>query len=333
MSLLQNISRLSLRTVHVRHFSVTNASKSNIGFIGLGNMGNHMAKNLMKKGESIVVFDISKESVNSLTTDGEKINNLLRAQAASSPSEVAANCEKIITMLPSNPHVKEVYTGNNGILSGVKKGSLLLDSSTIDPAVSRHVGEQCQAKGASYMDCPVSGGVNAARDGILTFMVGGDSAKFEEAKSILEKMGKNIIQCGELGTGNSAKICNNMLLAISMIGTSETMNLGVKLGLKPELLAQILNMSTGRCWSSELYNPYPGILPNVPSSNDYQGGFGSALMRKDLGLSQDAASATKSATPLGKKAFEIYSEMSDKGFGQKDFSSALKFIQDVLEKQ
>ncbi|GFO24168.1 3-hydroxyisobutyrate dehydrogenase [Plakobranchus ocellatus] len=247
---------------------------------------------------------------------------------ASSPAEVAQGVSKIISMLPASAEVQEVYGGKDGILSTAQKGTLLLDSSTIDPSVSQEVAKQAETKGAVFMDAPVSGGVNAARDGVLTFMVGGPEGSFAEAKAILDNMGKNIVHCGAVGTGQAAKICNNMLLAISMVGTSEAMNLGIRLGLDPKLLASILNTSSGRCWSSEVYNPVPGVVPGVPSSNDYKGGFGTALMTKDLGLAQNAASSVKANTPLGAAVFQIYRTMVNHGFGGKDFSSAFVFLQE-----
>eukprot|EP00914_Ancora_sagittata_P000098 GHVO01000503.1.p1 GENE.GHVO01000503.1~~GHVO01000503.1.p1 ORF type:complete len:219 (+),score=26.27 GHVO01000503.1:97-657(+) len=178
------------------------------------------------------------------------------------------------------------------------------------------------------MDAPVSGGVVAARDALLTFMVGGPQSEFEKAKEVLSKMGKNVVHCGDVGTGQAAKICNNMLLGISMIGTSEAMNLGINLGLDPKLLAQILNMSSGRCWSTELYNPCPGVVEGIPSSNEYKGGFGTALMAKDLGLAQNAATNTLSPTPMGSLAHQIYRIMSNTELKGKDFASVFKFLQD-----
>ncbi|KAK3106391.1 hypothetical protein FSP39_019036 [Pinctada imbricata] len=295
-----------------------------VGFIGLGNMGNHMAKNLVNKGYSLVVFDVNKAVVKELQDAG--------AKAAGSPAEVASLTKHIVTMLPASQHVTEVYTGNNGILSSVQSGSMMIDSSTIDPAVSQEMAKLAGGKNSVYLDAPVSGGVNAAKGALLTFMVGGPKDKFEVAKTILDNMGKNVVHCGAVGTGQAAKICNNMLLAISMIGTSEAMNLGISLGLDPKLLASILNTSSGRCWSSDTYNPCPGVLENVPSSNDYKGGFGTALMTKDLGLAKNAAQATSTACPLGSFAQEFYTKMTEKGYGQKDFSSAFQVIKSVSGK-
>lgn len=279
-----------------------------------------MARNLLKKGYPVVAYDISQESLESLRKDG--------ATVASTPAEVAQGVTKLVSMLPASPEVLQVYAGKDGILSTVQKGTLLIDSSTIDPSVSQDMAAEAAARGAVFMDAPVSGGVNAARDGILTFMVGGPDGSFPETKELLDNMGKNIVHCGAVGTGQAAKICNNMLLAISMVGTSEAMNLGMRLGLDPKLLASVLNTSSGRCWSSEVYNPVPGVVQGVPSGNDYKGGFGTALMMKDLGLAQNAASSVKANTPLGAAVLQIYRMMVNHGFGGKDFSSAYQFLQE-----
>ncbi|XP_033732156.1 3-hydroxyisobutyrate dehydrogenase, mitochondrial-like [Pecten maximus] len=312
-------SQQSVATVK-RDFSVsTRCLNDTVGFIGLGNMGNHMARNLINKGHKLLVFDVSQTATDGLRAAG--------ADVASCPAEVAAGAKKIVTMLPETQHVDAVYSGEKGIFSQVQDGSLLIDSSTIDPATSQAMAITAKGHNSVYVDAPVSGGVNAARDSVLTFMVGSPEESFENVKALLDCMGKNVVHCGAVGTGQAAKICNNMLLAVSMIGTSEAMNLGTRLGLEPKMLAKILNMSSGRCWSSEVYNPYPGVLEGVPSSNNYQGGFGTALMTKDLGLAQSAATVTKSAIPLGGLAHQIYRTMTNNGFATKDFSSALKFLQ------
>jgi len=296
------------------------ASNSLVGFIGLGNMGGHMARNLLSKGHSLVVYDVYPEVMAALVEAG--------AVATHSPGEVAEKTNRIVTMLPNSPNVVEAYLGANGILSAAKPGTLLLDSSTIDPSTSKDIATEAKKKNVVYMDAPVSGGVNVAKAGNLTFMVGGDAKDFTTAKALLECMGKNIVHCGVVGTGQAAKICNNMLLAIGMIGTSETINLGKRLGLDPKLLSQILNTSSGRCWSSEVYNPVPGLLEGVPSNNDYQGGFSTALMTKDLGLAQNAATKTTSPTPLGSMCHQIYRIMCQKGFSNKDFSYIYQFLQE-----
>ena len=190
-------------------------------------------------------------------------------------------------MLPTSINAIEAYSGANGILKKVKKGSLLIDSGTIDPMVSKELAKEVEKMGAVFMDAPVSGGVGAARSGNLTFMVGGVEEEFAAAQELLGCMGSNVVHCGDVGTGQAVKICNNLLLAISMIGTAEAMNLGIRLGLDPKLLAKILSMSSGRCWSSDTYNPVPGVMDGVPLANNYQGGFGTTLMAKDLGLAQD----------------------------------------------
>ncbi|XP_020849051.1 3-hydroxyisobutyrate dehydrogenase, mitochondrial [Phascolarctos cinereus] len=295
------------------------ASKTPVGFIGLGNMGNPMAKNLIKHGYPLILYDIFPEACKDFK-DGE--------QVVSSPADVAEKADRIITMLPTSSNVLEVYTGPNGILKKVKKGSLLIDSSTIDPAVSKELAKDVEKMGAVLMDGPVSGGVGAARAGNLTFMVGGPEQEFAAARELLACMGSNVVYCGGVGTGQAAKICNNMLLAITMIGTAETMNLGIRLGLDPKLLAKILNMSSGRCWASDTYNPVPGVMDGVPSANNYQGGFGTVLMAKDLGLAQDSATSTKSPVFLGSLSHQIYRMMCAKGYAHKDFSSVFQFLRE-----
>eukprot|EP00794_Sanderia_malayensis_P003806 gene3806-4333_t len=283
-------------------------------------MGAFMAQNLIKSGYNVVVNDVYPEAMVPLKEFG--------AETVSSPAEVAKHVKTIITMLPSSPEVQKVYCGDDGILSAASSGTIMIDSSTIDPVVSKEMAQKSDKIGAVYMDAPVSGGVIAARDATLTFMVGGSDQNFPQAENILKNIGKNVMHCGEVGTGQAAKVCNNMLLAISMIGTAETMNLGTRLGLDSKMLAKILNVSTGKCWSSELYNPYPGVIEGVPSSNNYKGGFGSQLMAKDLGLAQNAATLTKSATPLGSLAHQIYRIMCNQGYSKMDFSSVFKFLRE-----
>ncbi|XP_055331251.1 LOW QUALITY PROTEIN: 3-hydroxyisobutyrate dehydrogenase, mitochondrial-like [Paramacrobiotus metropolitanus] len=294
--------------------------KNRVGFIGLGNMGSHMAQNLIKNGHSLVVYDIYPEAVAPLEAAG--------ALAARSPADVADNADRIITMLPSSPHVHQVFNADNGIFKTVRNGTILIDSSTIDPALTKDLSRIAEKKGAVFVDAPVSGGVTGARDQTLTFMVGCEESSFAKVKSLLEHMGKNIVHCGPTGMGEAAKICNNMLMAIGMIGVSEAMNLGLRLGLDPKVLAGIINTSSGRCWSSEIYNPVPGIKEGTPSCTNYQGGFASSLMAKDLGLAQSAATATMSPTPLGSLAHQIYRLMMSNGMGNKDFSSVYQFLQD-----
>lgn len=288
-----------------------------IGFIGLGHMGNPMARNLLKHGHTLKVFDVMPDLVKKLADLG--------AETATSPATCAQGVELVITMLPSSPHVRSVYTGKGtGILNGVPPGVLLIDSSTIDPHTSRDVAMDARAHGNNMVDAPVSGGTGGAEAGTLTFMVGGDIADFEKAKPILQCMGKNIVHCGGAGNGQVAKICNNMMLAIEMIATAEGMALAAKLGMDPKVFAGIANSSSGRCWSSDTYNPYPGVLDNVPASRGYAGGFGSDLMLKDLTLVTEAAKAAKQPVMLGAAAQQLYQMHSTMGNGTLDFSSIIK---------
>lgn len=291
---------------------------SKIGFVGLGNMGGHMARNLLKKGFELTVYDTNKSAVTNLMEAG--------ANGVSNAAEMSREVDVIISMLPSNQHVLDVYTGKNGVFDTAKNNVLLIDSSTVDPSVSQLIALQARERNLRFIDGPVSGGVNAAKDGTLTFMVGGSKTDFNDAKLILETLGSRIVHCGDIGMGQAAKLCNNMLLAISMVGTAEAFNLGQKLGLDAKILSDIVNSSSGRCWSSDLYNPVPGILPNVPSSKNYEGGFGTTLMAKDLGLAQSAATRTQAPIPLGSLAHQIYRAVIAHGFSDKDFSVVYQFL-------
>ena len=290
-----------------------------IAFIGLGHMGAPMARNLLKAGHSLVVFDVVQKNVDALTGAG--------AAAAGSAKDAASKGELVITMLPSSPHVKAVYLGADGVLAGVAKGTTLIDSSTIDPHTAREVSAAAEARGNPMADAPVSGGTGGAEAGTLTFMVGGTSEVFERIAPLLRQMGKNIVHCGASGTGQVAKICNNMILGISMIGVSEAMSLGAALGIDPKVLAGIVNTSSGRCWSSDTYNPYPGVMENVPASRGYTGGFGADLMLKDLGLATDAAKMSKQPVMMGALAQQLYQTLSAQGAGGQDFSAVINLYQ------
>jgi len=289
-----------------------------IAFIGLGNMGGPMARNLVKAGHSLTVFDVVKANVDALVAQG--------ATAAASAKHAAAEGELVITMLPSSPHVKSVYLGEAGVLAGAAAGTTLIDSSTIDPATAREVAAAALARGLAMADAPVSGGTGGAEAGTLTFMVGAELELFERIKPLLSHMGKNIVHCGGVGTGQVAKICNNMLLGISMVGVAEAMNLGVSLGIDPKVLAGIINTSSGRCWSSDTYNPYPGVLPNAPAARGYTGGFGTDLMLKDLGLATDAAIQAKQSVVMGATAQQLYQLLSSQGGGGQDFSAIINLL-------
>ncbi len=286
-----------------------------IGFVGLGHMGNPMCRNLLKAGHTLKVYDVVPELLKKLIDQG--------CEKASSPVDAARGSDVLITMLPSTPHVRSVYLGEYGVLSGTRPGTPLIDCSTIDPLTAREVAMDAKAKGCPMVDAPVSGGVGGAEAGTLTFMVGGDAKDFDAAKPILQAMGKNIVHCGGAGNGQVAKICNNMMLAIEMIATSEGMTLAAKLGMDPKVFASIVNTSSGRCWSSDTYNPYPGVLENVPASRGYSGGFGADLMLKDLTLVTDAAKSARQPVMLGALAQQIYQKHSADGNGAKDFSSVI----------
>lgn len=293
-----------------------------IGFIGLGNMGSPMANNLLKAGHELFVFDLVQASVKKLLDQHPG-----KVRALSAPKEVAAaGLDLIITMLPAAVHVKSVYLGPDGVLANVSTQTALIDSSTIDPQTAREVAAVAAAQGNVMLDAPVSGGTGGAEAGTLTFMVGGDEAEFTRYKNIFNAMGKNIVYCGGSGNGQVAKVANNMLLGISMIGTAEAMSLGVSLGMEPKVLAGIINTSSGRCWSSDTYNPFPGVLENVPASRGYTGGFGSDLMLKDLGLAAEAAKLAKQPIPLGSLAQQIYQTFSLQGNGGLDFSAIINLF-------
>ena len=295
-----------------------------IGFLGLGNMGGPMAHNLLKAGHQLTVFDLSEAAVASLVEAG--------ASAAPSIAELArGDVEMIITMLPAAPHVKSVYLGEDGLLANVASQVRLIDSSTIDPMSAREVAAAAAENGNRMVDAPVSGGTGGATAGTLTFMVGGEQADFDAALPILQAMGKNIVHCGPTGNGQVAKVANNMLLAITMIGTAEAMNLGVALGMDPGVLAGIINTSSGRNWSSDTYNPYPGVMESVPASRGYSGGFGSDLMLKDLGLATEAARQSRQPVILGGLAQQLYQTFSAQGHGGLDFSAIIKMYNGAIE--
>jgi 3-hydroxyisobutyrate dehydrogenase len=289
-----------------------------IAFIGLGNMGGPMARNLLKAGHALRVFDVVTTHVDALVAAG--------ASAATSARDAASSGELVITMLPSSPHVRGVYLGDDGVLAGAKTGVPLIDSSTIDPHTAREVGAAAGRHGNPMADAPVSGGTGGAEAGTLTFMVGADPALFDAIKPILALMGRNIVHCGGAGTGQVAKICNNLVLGISMIGVAEAMNLGTSLGIDPKLLAGVINTSSGRCWSSDTYNPYPGVMDNAPAARGYTGGFGTDLMLKDLGLAAEAAKQARQPIAMGAVAQQLFQLWSAQGAGGQDFSSIINLL-------
>jgi 3-hydroxyisobutyrate dehydrogenase len=293
-----------------------------IGFIGLGNMGGPMALNLVKAGHELTVFDLSKEAVDTLVTAG--------AKAATEAGDVVKGAEVVVTMLPAGPHVESVYLGEGGLLSQAAKGTLFIDSSTIDVPTARKVIGLAREAGMEMVDAPVSGGVGGAQAGTLTFMVGGEKAAFDQAKPLLDIMGKNVFHAGAAGNGQVAKVCNNMLLGISMIGTSEAFLLAEKLGLDAQTLFDISSTASGQCWSMTSYCPVPGPVPASPANNDYKPGFTAAMMLKDLRLAQDAAQSAHAATPLGAMAASLYAMVEASGQDSIDFSGIIKLLRGEL---
>ena len=283
-----------------------------IAFIGLGHMGLPMARNLLKAGFNLRVFDLLQAAVENLAKDG--------AQAASSALDAVQDADVVVSMLPASRHVEGLYLGDNGLLAALKPGSLVLECSTIAPEAARKVHQAAAARGIELLDAPVSGGTAGAAAGTLTFMIGGAAEALAKARPIFEAMGKNIFHAGPDGAGQVAKVCNNQLLAVHMIGTAEAMALGVANGLDPATLAEIMRQSSGGNWSLEKYNPWPGVMENAPASKGYCGGFMAELMAKDLGLAQEAAQASGSSTPMGALALQLYRLLLKQGKGKQDFS-------------
>ena len=290
-----------------------------VAFIGLGNMGGPMATNLLKAGHEVTVFDLSQAACDQMQEAG--------ASVAASAQEAAQGVDYVISMLPAGTHVAGIYLGDGGLLARLDSTTTILDCSTIDAATARKVGEAAAKAGIGFMDAPVSGGVAAAAAGTLAFMCGGDAATFEQAKLILQDMGKNIFHAGPAGAGQVAKGCNNMLLAIHMIGSCEALEMGARNGLDPSVLSEIMLASSGRNWSLEVYNPYPGVMETSPASNDYKPGFMVDLMLKDLGLAMEIAQQSEFENPMGQLAKELYSQHQQAGNGQMDFSSILQKLQ------
>ena len=292
-----------------------------IGFIGLGNMGGPMAANLVKAGHKVVAFDLVEALRNQAKSDGAAI-------ADSAPAAVKG-AEVVITMLPAGKHVLSVW---NDVVPSVTKGTLIIDCSTIDVESAKQAHALAAKHGVSSVDAPVSGGTGGAKGATLTFMCGGEEKAFAVAKPVLEKMGKRIVHCGGGGAGQAAKICNNMILGISMIAVSEAFTLAEKLGLSHQALFEVASTSSGQCWSLTNYCPVPGPVPTSPANNDYKPGFASTLMVKDMALAQDAAKAAGAATPLGKHAQEIYQAFEAAGHGGVDFSGIIQHVRSLARR-
>lgn len=289
-----------------------------IAFIGLGNMGAPMAENLIEVGFDVSVFDVNKDAVNRLVGQG--------AKTADTVKECAEAVDLVVTMLPNAKIVLEVYEGEGGIFSASQKPKYAIDSSTIDVMSAKTLSKIACSYNVQLLDAPVSGGTGGAKAGTLTFMVGGEHKTLDVVKPVFEAMGKNIFHAGDAGAGQAAKICNNMLLAITMIGTSEALTMGQKYGLDASVLSEIMSKSSGSNWVLDVYNPVPNVMDGVPSSNNYEGGFLSALMLKDLKLSQKFAADVGVDTRLGKIVTELYQNLVDDGYDMKDFSSIYKKI-------
>ena len=294
-----------------------------IGFFGVGHMGGPMAANLVKAGHEVAAFDLVPALLAAAVNDGVK--------AAESAAEAVQGADVIVSMLPSAAAVRGLYLGardreGGGVLQHIDKSALIIDCSTIDADTARDVAGIAREQGRVMIDAPVSGGVGGAKAGTLTFICGGESDAIERARPVLECMGAQVFRAGDNGAGQLAKICNNMLLAIHMIGTAEALQMGADHGLDPAVLSEIMKASSGDNWSLDKYNPWPGVMENVPSSKDYEGGFAVKLMNKDLGLALQAALSTQSATPMGNLAKSLYAAHGNHGYSEKDFSSIQRFF-------
>ncbi|HXP32269.1 MAG TPA: 3-hydroxyisobutyrate dehydrogenase [Stellaceae bacterium] len=289
-----------------------------IGFIGLGNMGGPMAANLVKAGHHLDGYDLASAALEALAHNG--------GTPAPTIAAAVARAELVVTMLPAGPQVREVYGGSGGVLAAAHAGALLIDCSTIDVATARAEAAAAHGRGFDMLDAPVSGGITGAAAGTLTFMVGGSEGGFARALPVLQAMGKTIVHAGPAGNGQAAKICNNLILGISMIAVSEGFALADKLGLDRQKLFDISAKSSGQCWSMTSYCPVPGPVPAAPSNREYQAGFTAEMMLKDLKLAQAAANAAGAATPLGAAAAAIYQLLSNAGLGAKDFSVVFPFL-------
>lgn len=297
-----------------------------IAFIGLGNMGSPMAHNLITAGFNLQIFDLVEELTRPLAEQGALVCHSLQ--------QVVENADVVMTMLPAGEHVRSVYLGNendSGLLSYVAPGTLMIDSSTIDPESARAVGSAAQKQTLEFVDAPVSGGVAGAKAGTLTFIVGANDVAFEHAEQVLKHMGKNIFHAGGIGSGQMGKICNNLMLGILMSGTCEALTLGIDNGLDPKVLSNIMLQSSGRNWALELYNPCPDVMETSPASNNYQPGFMSKLMLKDLGLGMEAAAKSQSSVPMGALARNLYALHNANGNELLDFSSLFEFYQSKSE--
>jgi 3-hydroxyisobutyrate dehydrogenase len=308
----------------------TCATRYTVGFIGLGQMGARMAPHVLKDAAvtKLMLFDSNPAAVAACVESASKLypDRAPIAVAAASPAAIAAEARKVVTMLPNGKIVDAVYSD---MLPKIQAGSYFVDCSTIDPQTPKSLYKAVMAAGAAgFCDAPVSGGVGGAAAGTLTFMVGSESDnEFAEASSLLATMGKNIVNCGKVGSGQIVKLCNNLVLAQHMVAVSEAMLMGTRLGVAPEAVANVINTSTGKCWSSEKCNPFPGVVADAPASRGYTGGFGAALMLKDIGLAVDAAKSAGMSVEGARTSQKLFAEMVAAGMGTNDFSGVLKHIE------
>lgn len=289
-----------------------------IGFIGVGNMGGHMAVNLAKAQHQVRAFDLSADAVKAAEDGG--------ATGAATVAEAVKDAEIVVAMLPAGAHVRGVMEGPDGVFANAPKGALIIDSSTIDVATSRDLAEAAKAAGFAFLDAPVSGGTGGAEAGTLTFMVGGEAAAFERGRAAFDAMGKTIVHCGAAGAGQAVKACNNMMLAITMIGVAEGFNLADALGIDRQIVYDVCSTATANSWALSTYCPVPGPAPNSPANRDYAAGFTADMMLKDLRLAQDAAQKSGVSTPLGSEAQALYALFSNMGQGHKDFSGIIQML-------
>ena len=295
-----------------------------VGFIGLGNMGGPMAANLAKAGHQVNAFDLSEAALKTVQEAG--------ATPFKSAKEAISGVDVVVSMLPADHHVEGVYLADDGLIHHLSKEQLVIDCSTISSEAAMFVGGELEKAGIGFIDAPVSGGVGGAKAGTLTFICGGTESNVDRARNVLNDMGKNVFRAGDVGAGQIAKICNNMLLSVLMVGTSEALQLGKANGLDPKVLSEIMLQSSGRNWTLEVYNPCPGVMDYVPSSNNYDGGFLVDLMTKDLGLAQQTALKVGATTPMGSMTRNIYHSWSQQGHGRQDFSSIFNYVQPATKK-
>lgn len=294
-----------------------------LGFIGIGTMGYPMASNLLARGYPLVVFDVSEAALARIVQQG--------ARRAASPREVGAACSVVISMLPSSPHVEEALAGPDGVIHGMAPGGTLVDMSTIDPVTTRRVAEKAAARGLRMLDAPVSGAPPRARDGTLTIMVGGEADVVEQVRPILACLGESVLHVGPVGAGETVKLVNNLIAATSMVAVAEAFNIGVRCGLDPQVMYQVISKSSGDCWPLRTRLPYPGVLPASPANEDFAPGFMTDLMHKDMGLVLEAARAVDAPAPLGGLVEQLYRAARAQGHGRRDFSAVARVIQGLSQ--